>query len=244
MKTSINIMFVTLGLISVGVYSCANSEFSGDSSSNLTKKVPPKKNPPATTLPPGGGDNPNNKPPVLTTDNGGTGQIVPKQCNATTLVRAAGANKCPDNYGVFGIDDPTRQVNYGAMACCPLPATDILQGAEVSRSGSCGANEILIGNNNGQLTCRAINVAKYKLVAAQVCYFGDGASGRGSAQRCSAMGAVPAAFTPITSGMMGSDGCLNYPWGSLSISQTGSDCSDQSAMTLRKADGSPIEMFK
>lgn len=243
MKTSFNVMILALSLLSAGVYSCANSEFSGDSGSNFSKKAPPLKQPPVIGMPPASDVPPTDKPGLNGSD-GGTGLLVAKQCNATTLVRAFGANKCPENYGVFGIDDPTSGVTYGTMACCPLPANDILQGAEVARNGSCGSNEILIGNNNGQLTCRAINVAKYKLVPASICYFGDGASGQGSAPRCSTKGQAPAAFTPITSGMMGSDGCLNFPWGSLSVSQTGNKCSDQSSKTLLKADGSAIEMFK
>ncbi len=243
MKPSFNIMFLALSLLSAGVYSCANSEFSGDSGSNFTKKVPPKKDPPPTGVPPTGGETPPNQP-GLTSDGGGTGQLVPKKCNAQTLEGASGAKNCPENYGVFGIDDPTSRVTFGTMACCPLPANDILQGAEVERNGSCGANEILIGNKNGQLTCRAINVAKYKLVPASVCYFGDGASGQGSAPRCSTKGQVPPAFSAISSRIMGSDGCWNFPWGSLSVSQKGRECSDQDAMTLRKADGSAIEMFK
>jgi hypothetical protein len=44
---------------------------------------------------------------------------------------------------------------------------------------------------------------------------------------------------------MGIDGCLNFPWGSLSVAQrAGSSCSDQSAQQLLLLDGTPVKMFE
>ncbi|MEY4631748.1 MAG: hypothetical protein RIQ81_1868 [Pseudomonadota bacterium] len=181
--------------------------------------------------------------------------IVPKACNAQTLVPVAAGGTCPDDYAVFGIDDPTSRQTAGHLACCPLPAGDILTGGiELRPGGTCSTNEVLVGNEilDNQISnakCRAINTNSYKLSSAgvDVCYFGDASTGRGNAPRCSSKGSIPDAFFAITdpkASMMGEDGCLNFPWGSLSVAQTGRNCDTQRAMQLQKIDGTPVKMFE
>lgn len=174
--------------------------------------------------------------------------IEPQVCDRSTLKTAAVGSNCPDNYGVFGIDDPSQSsgtLAFGTLACCPLPAADILTGSTVTRGNNCLANEIMVGNTGSDVNCRAINTARYQLRPAEVCYFGEGSSGRGSAPRCGRKGVIPSAFSAFTSGgFMGDDGCLNFPYGSLSVGQTGRDCDQQSARQLFTTDGQAVTMFK
>ena len=172
----------------------------------------------------------------------------PQACDAGSLKAVPAGSSCPDNYAVYGIDDPGSRNRFGTLACCPLPALNIFKGTATPRPGSCSANEILVGNDNAdKVLCRAINTEVYKLADAQVCYFGSGSSGRGRAPTCKSLKeGIPAAFAAIAGNgrMMGSDGCLNFPYGSLSVAQTGGDCSDQTAKQLLRVDGKPLIMFK
>ncbi len=182
-------------------------------------------------------------------DYGDGGIRGPQACDAASLKAVPAGVSCPDNYAVYGIDDPGSRNRFGTLACCPLPALNIFKGTATPRPGSCSENEILVGNDNAdKVICRAINTDVYKLVDAQVCYFGSGSSGKGNAPTCAPLqkDGIPAAFAAIVGNgkMMGSDGCLNFPYGSLSVAQTGGDCSDQKAKQLLRVDDKPLVMFK
>lgn len=185
-----------------------------------------------------------------TTGRNGDGTVImqPQSCSSATLKAAPVGRNCPDNYGVFGIDDPTSSQSFGTLACCPLPANDILIGDLITRAQRCQANEVMVGNSGSGVNCRAINTTRYSLRAAEVCYFGDGSSGQGGAPRCRSKGVIPTEFaafaSPSGGGFMGNDGCLNFPYGALSVGQAGKNCDQQSAMQLFTSDGSPVTMFK
>ena len=182
-------------------------------------------------------------------DYGDGGIRGPQLCDATSLKAVAPSGSCPDNYAVYGIDDPGSKDTFGTLACCPLPALNIFKGTATPRPGSCLPSEILVGNDGaGKVNCRAINTDVYELVDAKVCYFGNGSSGKGSAPTCASLqkDGIPAAFAALAPNgkMMGNDGCLNFPYGSLSVAQTGGDCSDQKAKQLKRKDHTPLIMFK
>jgi hypothetical protein len=222
---------------------CSNSSFKGSTGGIRKSKCPQGDcGSPATNLPPG-----------LEQPLPSPAPIVPKSCKKAELKIIGPGSSCPDGHAIYGIDDPSSKQNAGAMACCPLPASDILVGEPQTRAGgTCTTNEVMVGNSapsrsNISAICRSINTSRYKLVPAEVCYFGDGSTGRGSAVKCETKGAIPSAFDAISGNqsVMGIDGCLNFPWGSLSVAQRdGSSCSDQSAMQLLLLDGTTVKMFE
>lgn len=88
MKSSFNVMILAVSLLSAGVYSCSDSEFSGDSGSNFTKKVGTQKPRPGSGTPLGDGD-PSTDKPGLNGDDGGKANI----CDPNAMIEDANATE-------------------------------------------------------------------------------------------------------------------------------------------------------
>ncbi len=174
---------------------------------------------------------------------------LPESCSVDTMVHLAGTGPqdCPDDYAVFMMDDGDGP----NMVCCPLPADDILVDAlPVSRGSSCGSNEVITGFDSAYaFRCTTVNVGRYTVgSAAEPCYFGDGWSGGWGVDSCSAH---PHTWDVVQTNLFGSDGCSGYPYGSLFVSQGGSDCDDMRASQILyngsvngdPPAGTPVEMF-
>ena len=158
-------------------------------------------------------------------------------CNPSRITFVDNSGQCPANNAVIGLDDSR---DHSALACCPLPATDILTDIKTTRSYACGSDEVITGvSSYATFTCTKINVDVYKLSGAnQACYFGSGSGGRGSAARCS----LPGGYGVIDS-RYGGDGCIASTFGGLMVYQYGVDCSSQGSVTLEKLNGAAVQMF-
>lgn len=231
---------------------CSNSDFTGDSvrTPKARKPEPGLKQPTA-----GGGDTSGCNDPSagctgsggqptggatsgLGVDNGGTAEIVPKKCDVSSIKFVGGSNSCPANYAAYAIDDASTTV----LACCPLPATDILASTSPQSRTQCGDNEVAVGASGTALLCQSINTNRYTLGAQSPnCYLGSGASGGSGATRC---GAPTATITAMTS-LFGTDACVPQPFGSLVTKRNGKNCSDTAGrQLLLKSSGQPVSMFQ
>ena len=179
-------------------------------------------------------------------------------CDSSTLVviysrNSPNALHCPSGYAAFGIDDTTSaNPNYIALACCPLPKSDILVGSPTNRGKSCQPNEVATGcvatggnGSDADFICTSIDTSKYKLDADKnTCYLqsGGAAAGRGGAAEC---------YTPPTTvnALLGTepfgiDLCVGSPYGALIVSKNGRNCDQNKSRVLRnKATGQPVQMF-
>jgi len=145
---------------------------------------------------------------------------------------------CAKNTVAYAIDDGT----FNHVACCPLPAHDILTaGAPAQRGSACGSNEVAVGINQGGFMCAKINTARYKLASPRAtCYIGNGASGDRGAGPCGAPNATIRAMTS----KFGKDACVGSPFGSMVVSKTSKYCGGMKTMQLFFNDtGAAVPMF-
>ncbi len=162
-----------------------------------------------------------------------------------TTYAPPGWETCPANYAVV---TTSNGASY-ALICCPLPSSDILTGAVSSRSGTCGANELLVGatysdNNKATVTCQGINTGKYKLGAAKTsCVWGSGSGGWAGASGCgTAPLIVGAKSLDGKSRTVGGDGCTGSPFGAFAVKRTSKQCGDQKYSQLQNLDGTAVEI--
>lgn len=165
----------------------------------------------------------------------------PAVCSTTTIKFAPTGteSKCPAHYAAYTADD-SREYK---IACCPLPARDILSESEpVERGQRCESNEIATGASASGLICTKINTKRYKLDSARAsCYVGDGASGGQNATPCG----TPSATLQAMVATFGSDACIGNPFGSLIVGRTGKYCRDVTSSQLQYKDsGAAVKMFK
>jgi hypothetical protein len=177
-----------------------------------------------------------------------------RHCDANTMVIIKswdGEQTCPAGYAAFAIDDPASEVkNSIALACCPLPKSDILSASNVKREKECGADEVATGCfptggsfHDAKFICSAINTTKYKLDSEKTtCYLGSGAAGRGGAASCHTPPETVSAL--IGRAPFGSDACVGSPYGALITKKTGKNCSNMKGRLLRYRDtNQPVVMF-
>lgn len=163
------------------------------------------------------------------------------ECNSSTIRWARGSSQCPAGYAAFALDDAEET----SLACCPLPASDILTAdAPIVRTSTCLTGQIAIGGSaNGGLLCQNINLTRYALSPMRpMCYYGSGAAGGSGAQICTA----PPVTLQAMVAKFGSDACLPVPYGALVTSHNNNGkCADANASVLYFKDtGMVVPMFK
>ena len=227
--------FTLVGAMLSLMIACQASEFSGDNSAPAQQTKRGEKSNDA--LPPGSYD-PSN-PNGMTPDNGGNAPLTPQICDASNIRFVSGSGQCPAGSAAYVADDSRS----AALACCPLPAMDIIATGTASPRGSrCGINEVAVGVSGNSLLCAPINTERYSLrTPSATCYYGNGASGGNGAAKCTAPSAVLLAMTQP----YGVDACLPVPYGGLITSITSKYCKDVfAAQLVFAADGMPVPMFK
>jgi hypothetical protein len=218
--------------------SCQGSEFSGGSSNRAAAQKPQKPALGSDDATPGKSD----KIPSgdeMKTDDGGLILIAPKICDASNIKFIIGAGQCPAGSAAYAADDSRS----AALACCPLPALDIIaSGAPASRGGQCGPDEVAVGVNGNSLLCAPINKTRYALKPqTATCYYGSGASGGAGSAKCLAPSPVLLAMAQP----YGTDACLPVPYGALITARTDKYCRNvQASQLVFKADAAPVPMFK
>lgn len=218
--------------------SCRQAEFKSDNDIRRAATASPV--PSLTPIPTTPTTTPAGSTPVPTVAPG-LPPIAAIECNATTIKWAGESSACPTNYAAFAIDDAKST----SIACCPLPATDILiNDVPVARPSSCNPDEIAIGGSaGGGLLCQKLNINRYVMLLPQAtCYYGSGAAGGSGSASC---GAPPATIQAMTA-RFGSDSCLPVPFGALVTAHgNNGNCSSSRANVLIFRDtGLPVPMFK
>lgn len=228
-------------LVCLGLSGCSNPDFSGGSGAKYIKKTDKPKIPTDPSNPggPGPGDGTPANPNGLEVDSNGNALIVPKSCDINSISFVQNEGRCADGSAAYAIDD--NKAVY--IACCPLPASDILAtGAVATTRATCFSGEIAVGASGGGLMCMPINSARYKLAPPKLpCYLGSGAAGGIGSAKCGA----PTATIQAMTAKFGTDACVPQPFGSLVTARTGKNCVDTlGAELLFKDTGLPVTMFK
>lgn len=175
---------------------------------------------------------------------------------------------CPDDYAVFATSQPHGSPKNPAevrllIACCPLPAGDILLDVHEESLGDCAPNMVVTGmsNPNGKssyaLRCSAINTDRYELGAAQpgrMYGFGPNASLSIKESAIIRFDQLPAALRfglgRTSTAQWEVSGCVGDPAGSLFVSKWGKRCKELMFKELRyrgnsgdSESGEPVKMY-
>lgn len=177
----------------------------------------------------------------------------PQMCiGYDSLKKSWGADTglCPANHAFYGVDDPAgasgpaKKIKV-SMACCPLPAKDILSDKHVYSTQECPKDHVATGSKEEgsgdnlvrSMRCTKINTYRYQLGdATQGVYWGDGAAGWRGSKRI-AWDNIPASMRYAhgrqSVNKWDVDGCVGYPWGSLLTSKRSKNCSSFSFRQLQ-----------
>ncbi len=168
-----------------------------------------------------------------------------------------GPQICEQSSAFFGLDDTYSTIYPRFVACCPLPAGDILLPQSIVVEEFCPADMVATGleklprqADRFGLRCTKINTERYRLAPAKPgVYWGAGYSHRAfhlALARHEIPLGIRYAFGRYSASSWDDDGCIGSPPGSLFVGGFSGKCSETkySELLERRPEGDvPVKMF-